>query len=535
MTATSSAVPLQAAPARGLSARRLVLGVAACTAAVAVFVLVQLSAWPPHEDETLALFVGRKDLPELLSTVLNQRGGAPLHFLFAWIVAHLDGGLTGLRLVSALFAIASVPVVAAVASRLAGRTEALAATAVASASWILLFHGVYGRMYSLFLFTSGLSYLALLAALERGGRGRWALWIVAMLATIATHPYGALVLASQGAYVVGRRVRLRAAVPAFAATAVLAIPFWRTDFVLAGRFDVGVGGGGTKLNGPLSVLRYLRVTAGDFSAGYASVEVAVLVLAAAGIVVLWRRRRDAALLAGSVILVPGVALLGARFGTATSPETRHLIFELPFFATLVAVALVEAARSRVRVAPLLAAAALAGLVSAEVAWGRHKTPLLYTGEPAARIAARHAASSWLAATSRPDDVLFGYDPLYLGAWEHDGRFTKLTVPRADPTLALHALRGAGHPLGRGVWVLDASDTNNVVQHETIHLRLPEPASVYEARVYGPFLVIRSRRPTATPAEFLRETEAVMVVGKALDLGDADINLHTAQVALGRLG
>ncbi len=535
MTAQSHSLTLEAhAPPGELSARRFAFGVGACTAAVAAFVTSQLSAWPPHEDEALALFVGRKDLWDLLSTVVNQRGGAPLHFLLAWIVAHVGGGLTGLRLVSALFAVASVPVVAVIAARVAGRAVGLTATVIASASWVLLFHGVYGRMYSLFLFTSGLSYLALLAALEHGGRKRFALWALAILATLATHPYGALVLASQGAYMLVRRKRLPEAALAFGAVLLLAIPFWRTDLVLAGRFDVGVGSGGAKLSGPLAVLRYLRLVAGDFSSGYAATENAVLVLAAAGAIVLWRRRRDGALLAACVVVTPALALIAARFGDSTSPETRHLIFELPFFATLVAAALVEAARARLRIAPIVAAVALAGLLTAEVAWGRHKTPLLYTGEPSARIAARNAASSWLAATSRPNDILWGYDPLYLGAWERDRGFRAVTIPRADPKLALHALETAPAPPGRGVWVFDASDTNNVVQRPTIRLRLPSPASAYEARVFGPFLVVRARRPALTIQAFLLETEAVMQVGKALGIGDADVNLHTAQVALGRL-
>ena len=86
---------------RGGSARAAVaerwfaLGVGACTAGVALFLSLRLTAWPPHEDETLALFIGRKRLDGVLGTVLNQRGGAPLHFLFAWAVAHLGGGLVG--------------------------------------------------------------------------------------------------------------------------------------------------------------------------------------------------------------------------------------------------------------------------------------------------------------------------------------------------------------------------------------------------------------------------------------------------------
>src|SRR5919204_4148776 len=53
------------------------LGVAGCTTAVAAFLLARLTAWPPHEDETLALFVGRNSLGGLLETVQTERGGAP--------------------------------------------------------------------------------------------------------------------------------------------------------------------------------------------------------------------------------------------------------------------------------------------------------------------------------------------------------------------------------------------------------------------------------------------------------------------------
>src|SRR5881628_3464878 len=145
--------------AERLGARGFAFGVGTCTAGVAAFLLVQLQAWPPHEDETLALFVGRKSLGGLLHTVLGQRGGAPLHFLLAWIVAHTGGGLTELQLISALLAAASVPVIGALGLRLATPSVALVGTALAGGSWVLLFHGVYGRMCSLFLFTSAISYL----------------------------------------------------------------------------------------------------------------------------------------------------------------------------------------------------------------------------------------------------------------------------------------------------------------------------------------------------------------------------------------
>src|SRR5688572_23038194 len=94
--------------------------VGVCAAAVAAFLALRLTAWPPHEDETLALFVGRDSLDGMLGTVLNQRGGAPLHFVFAWAVVHTGGGLGALRAMSALFAVASLPLLALLCARLAG-------------------------------------------------------------------------------------------------------------------------------------------------------------------------------------------------------------------------------------------------------------------------------------------------------------------------------------------------------------------------------------------------------------------------------
>ena len=149
-------------------------------------------------------------------------------------------------------------------------------------------------MYSLFLFTSALSYLALLWALDHGRAWRFALWGLAAIACVASHPYGALVLASQGIYVLAARKRLAAAFAAFAVVGVVGIPFWLADLRLANRFDVGVAGAGDgKLGAPLPVLEYLTEVAGDFSIGWWPLRAAILVLFLAGCVVLWRRRRAA--------------------------------------------------------------------------------------------------------------------------------------------------------------------------------------------------------------------------------------------------
>src|SRR5213592_1793020 len=170
---------------------------AVVTAAVAGVLGWLLRTWPPHEDEALALFVGRGSLGDLLHTVVAERGGAPLHFLLAWIVVHLGGGLTALRIVSLLFAVACVPLIAELGARLADRATGVVAAVFASASWVFLFHGVFGRMYSLFLFTSLLSFLALLVALDDPRPRRFVAWGVSLLLVLASHPYAVLLVAAQ--------------------------------------------------------------------------------------------------------------------------------------------------------------------------------------------------------------------------------------------------------------------------------------------------------------------------------------------------
>jgi hypothetical protein len=522
----------RAAP-RELDRRLFAAGVAAVTAATGAFLLVQLAGWPPHEDETLPLFVGRQPLSDVFDIVLGKRGGAPLHFLLAWVVAHTGGGLETMRFFSALFATASLPAIAILGNRLAGRAPALAATALAAGSWILLFHGVYARMYSLFLFLATLSYLALLRALDRGGRS-WILWGIVTLLAIASHPYGALVLGSQGLYVLVTRRRLRQAIPAFAAVFVLAIPLWRSSLVLANRFDVGLGGGGGKLRTPREVFAYLWRVAGDSSTGYTGALVVVLVLAAIGLVRLARERPQAALLTACVFLTPTLFFLVGRFGGNSAPESRHLIFVLPFLALATAAGILAVTRA----APYggwLAVLVVLALLPLEVAWGRHKTPALFDRENPVRVDARRAAATWLAATSRPDDVLFAYEPLYLAAWERNrSGVSRTVIPRADPKLALEALDEIEKPLGRAVFVFDAGDNNNYVKRTHIELRLPFPRSEFEGRAYGPFLVIRTRRPTVTIARYLDAARKAELIGKSLAMGDADINYATIRQAQVRL-
>ncbi len=514
----------------------------AATVGVAAFLGTQLLAWPPHEDETLALFVGSQPLGEMLQTVLWERGGAPLHFLLVHLVSLVSPTLAGVRAISLAFAVLSIPVVALLARRLTDRRTALIATILVAASWVTLFHGVYGRMYSLFLFLSALSFVALLRALERRSWAAWTLWALAMLATLASHQYGAFLLAVHVVYtlVVWWKARFRLVLPGVALLAVvgLATPVWRSNLTLASRFDVGLGDGGSQLGGPYPVLEYLRSALGDFVAGWVGVFAAVCAVAVLGLVVLARTQKLTAMLAGLVFLVPTIGLMAARVGgSASAPETRHLVFALPFFAILVAAGVLFLAAHAGRHAATVTALAVATLVALEVAWGWSATPTLYAGEPTKRREAREEATRWLAQQLLPSDVLFGYDPLYLGARQLGAPEGQVVVPRADPTLAAEALTAAHKPLGRGVWVLDASDGSRIVNNASRRLTIQQraPDAGFEAAAFGPFLILVTKEPVVTAERFLRDTVQVQAMG-AIDLGvtNAYINYNTAVTALAEL-
>ena len=87
------------------------------------------------------------------------------------------------------------------------------------------------------------------------------------------------------------------------------------------------------------------------------------------------------------------------------------------------------------------------------------------------------------------------------------------------------------------WVFDAFDRSNCecARALAIEDRVPGPAREYESRVFGPYLVIRTKDRVQSPEEYLDRAAQVMVVGKSLFIGDADLNFVTVRRAADRLG
>ena len=362
-----------------------------------------ISGKPWHEDEAVAGLISAQPPGDVLRTVLLDRGGAPLHFVLAHLAFAVDGSPTTLRWLSLLFALGTIPLCYDLARRLAGQFAGLIAAALAATSQLLAVYATFGRMYSLFAFTTALALDLFVRAVDHPRRGTLAAATAAALLPVLVHPFGVFVFGAELAVALWLW-RLRA-LPA----ALLALPLVLPYLRLSGRYDPPVG-----MSAPEAALRALAGSAGGFGIGLA----AFAALAAIGA---WALPRSFATL--GLLLMVGPAVVLTAFGDRLSP--RHLIFVLPVWTTFVAAGI---ARVPARAAVATLAIAIALLAPSAVA------------DPRTSAADVTTATAWVRDHVRPGDALYPYSPVFLAA------LPRASVAQALPRepLALQRLLGRTH-------------------------------------------------------------------------------------------
>jgi hypothetical protein len=360
----------------------LLIGPALAVTAAAGFLLARtlpdVAHKPWHEDEAVAGLISARPLGDMLHTVLLDRGGAPLHFLLAHLAFAVDGSPQTLRWLSLVFALATIPLCYDLARRLAGQFAGMTAAALAATSQLLAIYATFGRMYSLFAFTSALALDLFVRAVDRPERGSLAAATAAALLPILVHPFGVFVFGAE--LVVALWLWRLRALP----FALLALPPALPYLRLSGRYAPEVG-----MSAPEAALRALAGSAGGWSVGLA----VFAVFAAIGAWTL--PRRFAAL---GLILIAGPVAVLVAFGDQLSP--RHLIFALPVWTTFVAAGL---ARVPARLPVAVAALGLALLAPSALT-----DPRTSTSDPA-------EAAAWVRANVRPGDALYPYSAVFLAA------------------------------------------------------------------------------------------------------------------------
>ena len=216
-------------PARlsSLEGRRNVVvdvSVAALVTAVAAVVrFVGIGDQSFWVDETVTARLVFGSFSDLVSALPRSESTPPLYYLLAWCWSRLFGtGEAALRSLSALLGTLTVPVAIAVGRELVSRRTGLIVGALAAVSPVLVWYSQEARAYALFIFLGALSLLAFVRAMETRGTTAAARWAVVSALVIATHYFGAFLIAAEAAFLL-YRWRCRTVVVASAGLAAAAI------------------------------------------------------------------------------------------------------------------------------------------------------------------------------------------------------------------------------------------------------------------------------------------------------------------------
>ena len=186
--------------------------VAAAIAVGAAIRFATLGMQSYHHDEAwTAGVVLHSSVFTTLDKVTGTESTPPVYYLLAWGWSKLFGtGEWGLRSLSALFGIATIPVAFAIGRRLAGAGAGAAAAALGAVNPALIWYSQEARAYALLILLSSLAFLFFLRARDGFGARDLAWWAVLSVLAAATHYFGLMPAAVEAALLVaaaGRRRR----------------------------------------------------------------------------------------------------------------------------------------------------------------------------------------------------------------------------------------------------------------------------------------------------------------------------------------
>jgi len=214
------------APAGAVGERRLpgwwpLAALILLAAALRLATLTEQGFW--YDEAFTPVHVLHAGLGATLKSLVHSENTPPLWYLLAWADARVLGdGALALRLPSALAGIATVPVVWAIGSELAGRRAALIGAALVAVNPLFVWYSQEARAYGLFVFFAALAMLCFARLLHRpSGRGAAAFAVSGALALL-THYFAAFLLVPMALLLLRERA-VRRALPAIGALALVGL------------------------------------------------------------------------------------------------------------------------------------------------------------------------------------------------------------------------------------------------------------------------------------------------------------------------
>jgi mannosyltransferase len=202
-----TAAPGLRRPAAGARARRAllaepaVLAVAAITLLAAVLRFYRIGHQGFWFDEGNTALLVHFSPGKMLGLIPQTESTPPLYYCVAWVWARLFGyGETGLRSLSAVCGVLTVPVAYGAGSKLISRRAGLIAAALTACSPLLIWYSQEARSYEMLVFLSSVSLLAFAYALATPTPRVVAAWVVASAFALATHYYAILAVVPEAAW-----------------------------------------------------------------------------------------------------------------------------------------------------------------------------------------------------------------------------------------------------------------------------------------------------------------------------------------------
>jgi mannosyltransferase len=179
------------------------------TALGAVLRFATLGAQAYHHDEIVtASRVLRVGFGHAMDAVGFSESAPPLYYALAWLWAQLTGnGEWGLRFLSALAGVATIPVAYLVARELRGARAGVIAAALVATNPMLLWYSQEARAYALLGFFCAVSLLFCVRALRDGERRDFTWWGVFSFLALATHYFAVFPLLAEVILLARRRGR----------------------------------------------------------------------------------------------------------------------------------------------------------------------------------------------------------------------------------------------------------------------------------------------------------------------------------------
>ncbi|HWD65547.1 MAG TPA: glycosyltransferase family 39 protein [Solirubrobacteraceae bacterium] len=203
-----------------------VLGLTILAAVIRFFYIGHQGFW--FDEGNTALLV-RRSAGGMLGLIPQTESTPPLYYMVAWVWVRIFGDTeAGLRSLSALAGVLTVPVAYGAASRLLsgwrwgsagrspgdaadglGRRAGLIAASLTACSPFLIWYSQEGRSYEMLVLLSGLGLLAFAQARANPTPRALAGWVIACALSLLTHYYAAMLVVPEAVWLLWEHRRLR--------------------------------------------------------------------------------------------------------------------------------------------------------------------------------------------------------------------------------------------------------------------------------------------------------------------------------------